>query len=416
MSQIKCALTLKVIAEYKMSAVTRINDVNSNVYFSYHQNRSRGTFNFVKKINDKVKWIKLGTYPELSVSDAKNLANALHHKYQMKQAQGVGIKQLSTHSVHTVKQLLNWFLAHKLAQQDLSGATKNGLKTNINKHLMPRLGHLKLKQLDRAMVSQYLMQPLLMTLRASSVQKILQQLKQACELAYSSGVIDNPLLVGIKLADFTTAKVKAKSAKLSPHSIAQVLKDIQQAPLQLQQIMLMMLLFGTRIGETTQMRWRDFNCFKRQWRIPAEHTKTNKTHLLPITEIAEEIFESYQISKKLQRSKSDWCFSVYGKWHTHCDSNNIGKQLSYHVKHAYSSHDLRKLVRTSLTELGVDYFVGEQILNHALSHLDAAYIFTHAQQQKLDALNAWHQSLLSLGLGEILKERRRLVRRVAQLA
>ena len=49
-------------------------------------------------------------------------------------------------------------------------------------------------------------------------------------------------------------------------------------------------------------------------------------------------------------------------------------------------------------DLGVDYLIGELLLNHALDDLDAAYIHTHAMTLKRDALERWHLWLAARGL------------------
>ncbi|MGE4262058.1 hypothetical protein [Shewanella sp.] len=56
----------------------------------------------------------------------------------------------------------------------------------------------------------------------------------------------------------------------------------------------------------------------------------------------------------------------------------------------WSAHDLRKLARTSWADLGIDYMVAEQLLNHSMSKLDKAYIHTYMETQKRAAIEQWH--------------------------
>ncbi|MVE47116.1 integrase, partial [Vibrio cholerae] len=60
---------------------------------------------------------------------------------------------------------------------------------------------------------------------------------------------------------------------------------------------------------------------------------------------------------------------------------------------AFTSHHCRKLVGTRLTDLGVDKFVRERILNHKMSDLDQAYIHTTTEALKLKALQTYHNWL-----------------------
>ncbi|MGL4508359.1 MAG: hypothetical protein ACRCUF_21770, partial [Aeromonas sobria] len=61
---------------------------------------------------------------------------------------------------------------------------------------------------------------------------------------------------------------------------------------------------------------------------------------------------------------------------------------------AWTSHDLRKLARTVWADLGVDYIVGELLLNHTLKDLDATYIHTAMAVQKREALACYHDWLI----------------------
>lgn len=71
------------------------------------------------------------------------------------------------------------------------------------------------------------------------------------------------------------------------------------------------------------------------------------------------------------------------------------------AKGEWSSHDLRKVARTAWTDLGVDYMVGELLLNHAMKDLDATYIHTTAEGLKRRALEDWHQHLDGQGFKAI---------------
>lgn len=74
------------------------------------------------------------------------------------------------------------------------------------------------------------------------------------------------------------------------------------------------------------------------------------------------------------------------------------------AKGEWSSHDLRKVARTAWTDLGVDYMVGELLLNHAMKDLDATYIHTTAEGLKRQALEAWHKHLDGQGFAAIHTE------------
>lgn len=63
----------------------------------------------------------------------------------------------------------------------------------------------------------------------------------------------------------------------------------------------------------------------------------------------------------------------------------------------WTSHDLRKVARSTWADLGVDFLVGESLLNHSVKGVVAAYIHTGLQEQKRTALNRWHTWLDTQG-------------------
>ena len=70
----------------------------------------------------------------------------------------------------------------------------------------------------------------------------------------------------------------------------------------------------------------------------------------------------------------------------------------------WTSHDVRKLARTAWMDLGVDYLVGEMLVNHALRNMDATYIHTTAEALKREALERWHNQLDQQGLSALTGE------------
>ncbi|MCY1542676.1 hypothetical protein D9M68_784370 [compost metagenome] len=66
----------------------------------------------------------------------------------------------------------------------------------------------------------------------------------------------------------------------------------------------------------------------------------------------------------------------------------------------WRSHDLRKLARTVWAELGIDFLVGELMLNHSMGKLASTYIKTGIDQARRKGLEAWHAYLDERGFTE----------------
>ncbi|MBH3375506.1 site-specific integrase, partial [Pseudomonas juntendi] len=156
------------------------------------------------------------------------------------------------------------------------------------------------------------------------------------------------------------------------------------------------------LGETRLARWRNVNLESRRWFIPAGDTKTKAEHTLPLTAQACALLRRYQ---RLQAAQGYTGLRLFPGSHgaplSPSKANTLFTDLA---KGEWSSHDLRKVARTAWTDLGVDYMVGELLLNHAMKDLDATYIHTTAEGLKRQALEAWHQHLDGQGFAVIHTE------------
>ena len=162
---------------------------------------------------------------------------------------------------------------------------------------------------------------------------------------------------------------------------------------------LMMLCHGTRIGETRLARWRHISLSDRVWIIPAEVTKTRTEHVLPLTEQVCALLERYRAQLNMRHKDSAFVFpGTPGQAISEKTASYLFNRIS---GGEWSSHDLRKLARTGWADLGVDYLIGELLLNHAMGFAAQTYIHTTADDLKLDALKRWHDWLDARGFAAI---------------
>jgi len=161
----------------------------------------------------------------------------------------------------------------------------------------------------------------------------------------------------------------------------------------------LMLAHGTRIGETRQAKWRHFDLIGKTWHIPAVDTKTKKAHTLPLTAQVCAFLARYRASQVARGYDGAYLFpGVQGRPFSEMQAQLAFTALS---GEQWTSHDLRKTARTAWADLGVDYLIGELLLNHALKALDVTYIHTTAEAQKRQALERWHAWLDERGFAAL---------------
>ena len=157
----------------------------------------------------------------------------------------------------------------------------------------------------------------------------------------------------------------------------------------------MLLLTGQRRTETSLMRWSDVDLAAGEWRIPAEVTKSGRTHRVPLPARAVAILE------KLPRlARSQYAFP-----------GRRGKPLAGWSKRLpavyratveagmahWTPHDLRRTMRTGLGRLGIDKITAELLLNHAISEeLQAVYDRGDYWQKRVEAAAQWADHVMRL--------------------
>ncbi|QJD58180.1 tyrosine-type recombinase/integrase [Pseudomonas sp. gcc21] len=343
------------------------------------------------------KWHKVGTWPELSAKAVLGMLPELRARLAADPAAVVGSAQWST-----VGELLEWYRARVERDRSLSAKRRSGVASAINCNLEPLLGTVPLREVTREVIDRRLMWPLQERLSLSYVRQNLRILTMAFKQAHRLELIgDNPM-ASMKFCEFVQARIKPKAARLhsmDAEALLQKLAGIWEQDAAQAMLPLMMLCHGTRVGETRQARWRHISLSDRVWIIPADATKTRTEHVMPLTEQVCALLERYRASLNLRHKDSAFVFpGTPGNAMSEKAASYLFNRIS---GGEWSSHDLRKLARTGWADLGVDYLIGELLLNHAMGFAAQTYIHTTADDLKLDALKRWHDWLDARGFDAI---------------
>jgi integrase len=162
---------------------------------------------------------------------------------------------------------------------------------------------------------------------------------------------------------------------------------------------LMMLAHGTRIGETRMARWSEISLAAAEWFIPAANTKTRTEHRLPLTAQVEALLVRYRSIQQVQGYEGVYLFpNRRGLSLSETQASAVFTRLG---QGEWTSHDLRKVSRSTWTDLGIDGHIGEMLLNHTLGKIASTYIHTQAMQQRRAALEKWHAWLDQVGFTAI---------------
>ncbi|SDS20512.1 Integrase [Halopseudomonas xinjiangensis] len=355
----------------------------------FRQDRAGGSWFLIKA----KKWHKLGTWPELPVKTVVGMLPEVRARLAADPGASFGSSQW-----RTVGELLEWYRERSQRDRGLSAKRRAGIKSMVDCHMLPRLKDVLLADLDRPLLDRKLMWPLQEELSLSYTRQVLRALSSAFKQALRLQLIPSNPLDGVRFVDFVQTKVKPKAARLHAMDVPRLLltlQDLWDRDRQGALLALMMLCHGTRIGETRQARWRHISLSDRVWIIPAEVTKTRTEHQLPLTAQVCALLERYRDGLGARHRDSAFVFpATPGKC---LSEKGASEKFCQMTGGNWSSHDLRKLARTGWAELGVDYLIGEMLLNHQMSAMARTYIQTSADTLKREALERWHEWLDARG-------------------
>ncbi len=355
--------------------------------------RSRGSWHVVVA----GRWGKAGNFP--GISSKAMLANL--PEILSRRSINAEAKSTTTTWV-TVGDLLRWYSDRMSRDRGLSLKRKASAKSALNCHLVPRLGDLPLADVSKAEVDRRLMWPLQERFELSFVRSVYGVVAVAFRQAARLDMIARNPMAELKYTDFVRTRIKPKAARLRGDDLPPLLQGLaslfESCPVEAV-LPLMMLCHGSRLGETRLARWKNINLITGQWFIPAADTKTKAEHTLPLTPQACSLLQRYRAKQAASGYTGPFLFP--GSNGSALSPSKACTVFTSVAKGEWSSHDLRKVARTAWTDLGVDYMVGELLLNHAMKDLDATYIHTTAEGLKRRALEDWHQHLDGQGFKAI---------------
>jgi integrase len=125
--------------------------------------------------------------------------------------------------------------------------------------------------------------------------------------------------------------------------------------------------------------------------IPGNKTKNHRTHKLPLVPEAVEILQSiprqpgnpFVFGGRRGFTTFSYCTGELQK----CLAATEG------VVDHWQIHDIRRTVRSEMGELGVEPWIGEQVLNHARAGIEGTYNWAKLERQMRTALSLWADRL-----------------------
>lgn len=339
----------------------------------------------------KIKRYTIGTYPEITLKEARSTAN--DEMTAIRKGHDPMLAKQVRRSAPTVSNLWEEYqkgLSLKKTQK--APSTRYEENRRWTKIISPILGDMKVEDVTPMHISSLLEK--VAENAPVSANRLHTLLLVMFKTALAKGWIS---LHPMQWLDRPGGSEPARKRALSNDEIRTLWPFFNQLQPNPRDILKIGLLTAQRPGEIMRMEWKDIDLRKSSWII--RNTKTGNDHLVPLSPQVQKILEDRQngtgyTKKQLWMKDSEFVFpSRYNV------KNGVSNGHAKSTKEArkklkvdsgvtdWTAHDLRRTARTIMSRLNIKNHIRERVLNHAQGGIQGVYDQYDYLQEKTDALN-----------------------------
>lgn len=350
----------------------------------------------------KAERLDLGTYPHLSLKDARIKSSemrALLDKGQNPKIE-LRVQQQKYIDATTLKEVFaDWYEGYCLKKK-ISAAD---IKTSFELHVFPEIGDLPI---DRITLQQWLaILEKLAEEKPSIAERVLTNAKQVLKWAKKREILEVNALSDIYAKEDLGIEKNRVNRILTDEEITMVLMAIGESQmLPKNKIFLKLcLMFGCRNGELRKAKKRDFDLKRKVWIVPVENNKvgkkTGREIVRPILpEMEDLIIEAMEHNGSEYFLTNDNADTPMGNGASIALPANVMERLrrhhDYHMKH-WTLHDLRRTARTNFSAF-TSRDVAELMIGHVMPGEQGTYDYYEYIPQQTEAYTKWLEKLKKL--------------------
>lgn len=366
-------------------------------------------FNYSRPFNKKRANLGLGTYPEVSLTQARELAREYKtllaqdiDPQEHREEQSLAQQELQSNTFFHIAE--KWF---EVKQTKVTQSYAEDIWRSFELHLFPDLGKRPIHKLKATLVINSL-EPIAAKGSLETVKRLCQRINEVMTYAVNTGRLDANPLTGIHKA-FEAPK-KKHMPTITPEQLPKLMQSLSTANIKLVTRCLIEWQLHTMVrpSEAAGARWEEIDWDAKLWNIPAERMKKKRPHTVPLSPQALALLET--IKPISDRGEFIFPADRDRKKHTHPQTANTAlKRMGYGG--ILVSHGLRALASTTLNEREF----APDIIEAALAHIDsnevrAAYNRADYIKQRRVMMDWWsnHIDLAASGNLSIISGKRGL--------
>lgn len=373
-----------------------------------------GAINFYYRytFNGKERRYNCGTYPDTSLSQARNRRNEArklvksgidptHHEETAKAKRSAA--QALERMEKTVEGLLDdWKRVYLSAHRKDGGAE---VEAAMRRDVIPLLGKMRARDVQRPHVVQVIDRVLARGARRTA-NVLLSLMRQMFHHGLGRGIVDTDPTLAMKKKHAGGQETPA-DRNLSFGEIAELSAKLAASDLheKMRAAIWFLLATGARIGELLKARWADINEREKTWMIPAENSKNGRSHLIHLS-----AFAMKQL--KTMKEYKDGPFLLSGRdTDAGMSDKTVSKAIRDRIRKTplkkrtprsgtlllsggeWSPHDLRRTMASRMGDLKIEPHVIERCLNHVQQGIVGVYQRQEYLKERKAAFEAWGKKL-----------------------
>ncbi len=334
------------------------------------------------RVDGVLRRIKLGTYPVLSLKDAREKAQSMLRDIQLGTFQPRDVEPEPP--VLTLGDVIPQFITRYAQRQ-----TKDWKGTESILHRMSGLHGMPINAIKRGDVTREL-ERLISDIGAKGgkgtrANRGLAAIKKLYSWCVDQGFVENSPVVGLK----PPIREETRDRVLNDDEIIAYWQGCEAEGYPFEQFGKLLLLTGQRRQEIAAMRWSELDLNRGTFTLKADRTKNSTAHIVPLSRQALDILRSiprFLGSDYVFTSTGRTPISGFGRFKDRLDTF-VGLDAE-----DWRFHDVRRTVATNMAILKVPPHIIEAVLNHKSGIVSgvASIYNRHAYlDEKREALQTW---------------------------
>lgn len=350
----------------------------------------------------KAERLDLGTYPHLSLKDARSKVSDMRSLLDkgMNPKVEIRVQQQKYIDASTLKEVFDdWYESYCVKKK----TSAKDIRNSFEHHVFPEIGDLPI---DRITLQQWL--AILEELAEevpSIADRILTNAKQVLKWAKKRELLEVNVLSDIYAKEDLGIQKNRGKRFLSDEEIAMVWKAIEESKALLKNkiFLKLCLMYGCRNGELRKALKTDFDLKRKVWIVPVENNKvgkkTGREIVRPILPAMEKlIVQAMSLNNSEYFLTNDDDVTPMGHGSSNSLAANVRERLrrhyDYHMPH-WSLHDLRRTARTNFSAF-TSRDVAELMIGHVMPGEQGTYDYYEYLPPQIDAYTKWLDKLSNL--------------------